>query len=535
MPHRLKLLIPAIIAVALAALSLINIASAEQGVSRRTEVISGVPLELFLPQPTPDGPLPTVLVVHGFSGNRQLMYGFGHTLARNGYAAALIDFAGHGSSLDRMPDGFSDAQYDTLAANMDAALAWLREQPFADADRLAILGHSMGASAVARYGSTHPEVPVTIALSLGNFGAQLPSDPARPHNLLILVGAAEFAGFVNGSTAGLTAAYPDGVAGQTYGDFAAGTARRIVLVPGVEHITILFSPETYREMVTWLDQSFGLARAGTIATDARMGWVLLFYVAAAVGFWPLATVLFSGASPLPQPLPNGEGRTRGWRVIVISLLAAALAPVLLQLGLVPYQWMPLTVGNYVGMYFLIYGLIVGGYWLVERRGHMALKPAQTPVGITNTASVSDVLRHLLPALALATYALLTFGYVAHLTWNNFALVGDRAWIGAVLFICCFVFFLADEVVVARPSRSRRLALYALTKFIVLVSLLIAVAALGAPGFLLLLLPVMVILFAWHGLYSHWLFGLTGRPWAGALVNAAVFAWTISATFALVQY
>jgi dienelactone hydrolase len=543
MPSRftLKLLIPAVIALALAALSLINIANAEQGVSRRAEVISGVPLELFLPQPTPDGPLPTVLVVHGFSGNRQLMYGFGYTLARNGYAAALIDFAGHGSSLDRMPDGFSDAQYDALAANMDAALAWLREQPFVDADRLAILGHSMGASAVARYGSTHPEVPVTIALSLGNFGAQLPNDPAKPRNLLILVGAAEFAGFISGSTAGLTAAYPEGSAGQTYGDFAAGTARRLVLVPGVEHITILFSSETYREMVTWLDQAFSVARASTIATDARMGWVLLFYVAAAIGFWPLAQILFTTETRRTQREQDQSLRglrasavfLPGWRVIVISLLAATLVPILLRLGLVPYQWMPLTVGNYVGMYFLIYGLIVGGYWLVERRGRLA--PTTAPIGIVNTSSVSNALKHLLPALALAAYALLTFGFVAHLTWNNFALVGDRAWIGLVLFVCCFAFFLADEVVVARPSRGRRLALYALTKLIVLVSLLTAVAALGAPGFLLLLLPVMVLLFLWHGLYSHWLFGLTGRPWAGALVNAAVFAWTISATFALVQY
>jgi len=547
MPPRfaLKLLIPAVTAIAVTALSLINIANAGQGVTRRAEVINGVPIELFLPTnsilPTPNSRLPTVLVVHGFSGNRQLMYGFGYTLARNGYAAALIDFAGHGSSLDRMPDGFSDAQYDKLAANMGTALAWLREQPFVDADRLAILGHSMGASAVARYGSTHPEVPATIALSLGNFGAQLPSDPTRPRNLLILVGAAEFAGFINGSTAGLTTAYPDGVAGQTYGNFADGTARRLVLIPGVEHITILFSPETYREVVTWLDQAFGVSRAGAIAADARMGWVLLFYVAAAIGFWPLAQILFTaetlktqrGLKKSLRDLRASAVFLPGWRVIVIALLAAALAPVLLRLGLVPYQWMPLTVGNYVGMYFLIYGLIVGGYWLVERRGRLALKPA--PVGIVNTASLSDALKQLLPALALAAYALLTFGFVAHLTWNNFALVGDRAWIGVVLFVCCFVFFLADEIVVARPSRGRRLALYALTKLIVLVSLLIAVAALGAPGFLLLLLPVMVILFLWHGLYSHWLFGITGRPWAGALVNAAVFAWTISATFALVQY
>ena len=103
----------------------------------------------------------------------------------------------------------------------------------------------------------------------------------------------------------------------------------------------------------------------------------------------------------------------------------------------------------------------------------------------------------------------------------------------VLFACCFVFFFADEALVARPSRRARLVLYVATKIIVIAALLIAVFFLGAPGFLLLLLPVMVALFAWFGLYSHWLYGLTRTPWAGALLNAAVFAWVIAATFALV--
>jgi hypothetical protein len=44
-----------------------------------------------------------------------------------------------------------------------------------------------------------------------------------------------------------------------------------------------------------------------------------------------------------------------------------------------------------------------------------------------------------------------------------------------------------------------------------------------------------VLFIWFGLYSHWLYGMTRTSWAGALLNAAVFAWVISSTFALVAY
>lgn len=559
MPFRLKLLVPAVLAVALAVLSLGNLFAAGQGVDRRRVDVAGVPMELFLPADaqleTGRAKLPAVLVVHGFSGNRQLMYGFGYTLAKNGYAAALIDFAGHGASFDRLPDSFvGDVQYAKLASNIEAALAYLRAQAFVDPDRVAILGHSMGASAVARYGSTHPDVPVTIALSLGNFGRQLPPDPDQPRNFLILVGANEFAGFLQGSTAGLTAAYPDGIAGETYGDFVNGTARRLVYVPGVEHISILFSHDAYGEIVRWLDRAFGVASADRpLSFDSRIGWVLLFYLAAAIGFYPLAVALLGVESTAVASeraggyAPSVTRAISGRRVLLAALVAAVVAPVLLRLGIVPFRWMPLTVGNYVGAYFLLYGVVVGLIvWLSRRRSASPASvaqpsPAPSPVpSATATlgivlASVNGALRPALATLVLTVYALVTFGLVAHLTWNNFALVGDRGWVAGVLFVCCFAFFLADEVVVARPSRRARAGLYAATKVIVIVSLIVSVGLLGAPGFLLLLIPVIAVLFVWHGVYSHWLFGLAHRPWIAAALNAAVFAWVIASTFAIVRY
>lgn len=528
MPNKTRNIILLVVAAVLATLSIINLITAGNGISRRSETINGVPVEIFTPA-SASSPLPAVLVVHGFSGNKQLMYGFGYTLARNGYAAALIDFAGHGTSLDRLPDNpAGDAQYTALGGNIDTMLAWLRQQPEIDPERIAILGHSMGASAVARYGSEHSEVPVTIALSLGNFGQQLPNDPTRPRNLLVQVGASEFPGFILGSTAGLTSAYPRGVAGETYGDFANGTARRLALVPGVEHITILFSHDTYREMLRWLDAAFTVgAPDRPLQFDSRMPWVLLFYLASAIAFLPLAQGVlrafkFEAKEDTDQPAVSGA------RVVLMSLMAAVLSVMVLRMNWVPYQIVPLTVGNYVGAFFLLYGVIIGAYLWAQQR----YTPLATRAGITFQPAS---LRPLLPILILTAYALVTFGVPAHLAWNNFALAGDRAWIAVLLFICCLAFFWADEAMVARKSRSARLALYIVTKIVVLVALVIAVFFMGAPGFLLLLLPVMLVLFIWFGLYSHWLYGMTRAPWAGAFLNAVVFAWVISATFALVAY
>jgi len=520
-----RTILAAVSALSLASLAMVNLAQAESGLTRQALDANGVPMTLFLPANPPAARLPAVLVAHGFSGNRQLMYGFGYTLAKNGYIAALIDFAGHGASLDRLPDSFADdTQYQKLAANISTARDYLRQHPSVDPARIALLGHSMGASAVTRYSSARDDVPVTVAISLGNFGRQLSADPRRPRNLLILVGAAEFAGFIQGSTAALRAAYPKGTAGQTYGDFAASTARRLVYVPGVEHISVLFSQHTHSEVVRWLDQAFAFAPSTRqIDLDARIGWVLMLYIAAALGFYALARLLLRKANA-----PDWPAVRKRW-VIATALIAAVTAPVALWLGLAPYKWMPLTVGNYVGMYFLIYGLITGGAWLTLRR-------RSAPMSTEGTSTRRCVNGRLIAVtLILASYALVTLGLTAHLTWNNFALASERGWVAGVLFLGCLAFFLADEAMVARTSLPARAGLYALTKLIVLVSLTVAVIALGAPGFILLLIPVMVILFAWHGLYAHWLFGLTGRPWPAAVINASVFAWLIAATFAVVQY
>ncbi|MGQ9814408.1 MAG: alpha/beta hydrolase [Candidatus Roseilinea sp.] len=531
MKRSAPLLVPAAagVALALATAALVTLLSGNP-IPRHFAMVAGVPIEVFAPddagsaQPARAG----VVVVHGFSGNRQLMYGFGFALARSGYVAALVDFAGHGASLDRLPGEFDEARYQKLAANLATAIEYLQSDWGIPRERIAILGHSMGASVVTRYAVEHPDVPATVAISLGEFGARLPAQPDQPRNLLILVGAAEFAGFLNGSANALRAAWPDGVAGQTYGDFAQGSARRLVIVPGVEHITILFSPDTYREAAQWIDLAFnGQMDGAGAAVDGRMGLVLLLYLAAIIGFYPLARMVWSGvptpaAEALRQPVP-------GRRAILTILVAAVLAPPAMLV--IPYRWMPLNVGNYAGVFFLIAGAVL---WIAIALDRSLLRRQRQPASLPPAGAGGASLRALLAALTLAAYALLTFGLTAHLTWTSFALVGERLWMALVLFVFMLVYFWADETLIWRPSARARLGLYALSRTVLLVSLVVAILLFGGPFFLLILLPVMLALFVWHGVYAHWLHRLTGRPWVAAVLNAAVFAWMIAATFPVVS-
>ena len=209
------------------------------------------------------------------------------------------------------------------------------------------------------------------------------------------------------------------------------------------------------------------------------------------------------------------------RALLMFVIAVAFAAVALRAGLVPYRWMPLTVGNYVGAFFAVVGALCVSYVVLATR-----KP------ITQLLAVPSSPRAIGAALALTAYALITFGAVAHLTWTNFALADARAWVFGVLWVCCFLLFLGDELLV-RGAPRRRLGLWAATKLILLVGLVLAVFFLGAPAFLMLLVPVMVILFVWHGAYAQRLYRLTTSPLPAAILNASLFAWVIAATFALV--
>ena len=44
------------------------------------------------------------------------------------------------------------------------------------------------------------------------------------------------------------------------------------------------------------------------------------------------------------------------------------------------------------------------------------------------------------------------------------------------------------------------------------------------------MPVIVIFFVVHGLFSAWAYRRTGHPWAAGIANAVVFAWAIGVTF-----
>ena len=112
----------------------------EQTVSYESE---GRTVPAVVTLPTGEGPFPAVVINHGHGGSKDENVGFigvARALAEAGFASIRMDFAGCGDSTAP----FTENTLSNMEADSNAGLAYLLENYDIDADRLGILGYSMG-------------------------------------------------------------------------------------------------------------------------------------------------------------------------------------------------------------------------------------------------------------------------------------------------------------------------------------------------------------------------------------------------------
>ncbi len=102
----------------------------------------------------------TVIVLHGWGGNAQMMLPLARPLHEAGLAALFIDARCHGRSDD---DSF--ASLPRFAEDTEAAYDWLSAHPDAGGGRIALLGHSVGAGAVLLAATRRSEVAAVVSVS----------------------------------------------------------------------------------------------------------------------------------------------------------------------------------------------------------------------------------------------------------------------------------------------------------------------------------------------------------------------------------
>ena len=439
---------------------------------------------------------PVVVIAHGFAGSRQLMEPFALTLAQAGYVVASFDFEGHGRN-PRPMSGNVDALDGTtrmlMAETARVARAALAH-PRADG-RVVYLGHSMASDIVVRQALEEPAGDAVVAVSM--FSGAVTAE--APRNLLVIAGEWE-ARLAEEALRAARQVDPGAEAFQTLGDPAAGTGRRAVIAPKVEHVGVLYAPVSLTEARDWLDAVFARQSDGPV--PVRGGWIVLLLVATVALGWPLARALPAGAAPGPE-IPRGR-----------FLLAALLPAVVVPLALWPLEVrvLPVLVADYVALHMGVYGLILLS--ILGQGGHLR---GAFPARVWWIAG------------AVALFGIAVLGGVIDRYVASFLPHPGRLAVIAGLALGAVPFMLGEALLTGGGTGRLWRVLVARGAFL---ASLMAAVALDFAGlmFLLIILPVIVLFFALFGTMSGWVGRRTGLPAAGGIGLGLVLAWALGVTF-----
>jgi dienelactone hydrolase len=480
-----------ILGLCLVFLSLWQIQSATRGLKVVHASAGGVPMVFIGPSQAIDGSRPLVLVAHGFAGSGTVMRGFAYTFAHAGYVVALWDFDGHGSNLNPMP---ANTLNGSLLPNAEAALSEAQRLGLVDNRRLAILGHSMGSGVALTFGQQHPETAATIAIS--PVGTSV--TPALPHNLLLMAGSLE-PGFAGSAEKRLEEA------GGAGGDPAKGTGRKLVIIPNVEHISILISTKAHATALEWLNATFGVQPGAVPYTDRRFVWF---------GIGIIGTLLAS-ATLIPRPSITVRAREvmrpLWWRCLALVGGALIATLVLWAAGLAGLKLSSLL-GLRVGGYLIFWFALAGLAGLLLLRGRL-WRPSR-----------GEIWSGLLIFAALW----LGVGLLGGLVWLPWLLIPKRLVLWPLGSLAVLPWCLVLGEISHRASGWGRLGWWLFYSVLMYAALTLAIHLTPELGFLTLILPVFPIILFFQAIPNLPQKG----AWSFALSGALFVSWMLLAVFPL---
>jgi pimeloyl-ACP methyl ester carboxylesterase len=478
------------------------------------------------------------VVAHGYSGSKEIMTTFCAELAKQGITAYCFDFPGHGSS----PEAFSsDAALsgaqtqltETVGVVVDYAL---QHMPRRDA-KLVLIGHSMGTSAVGLYALRHPELTNLAATVLVSPVLDEAPTVAAPRNLLILAGDGDPTNIIQIAKMRVAegCGQPSGgalSADLTCGDSRQGTGRKLVILPGLNHITILTASATHQQILSWLHDGLDTGvTTDTVTADQRFLWLLVGLGAAFLALLPAVALASAGLRQLPKRrLGPASGDTFLTALAALGVMTLALGVGMSALHVYvdsPFGFLRQALSPDLATFLFGAGVVALGVALAIptwRRG------ADWPRGFAIAAQA-------LLAVGAFVFLYFTLGTLSTFAWANLALTTARLWRALVLALLFVPVFLGGELLL-RPLARSRPWFAALTKLLVA---LLTTAALYAAiridadrlSFLLFLLPIMAIFLLLFVALEAWARREMERPIVFiALAEALILGWAVATTFPL---
>ncbi|HSJ54201.1 MAG TPA: alpha/beta hydrolase, partial [Anaerolineae bacterium] len=532
---------------------------------------------------TPAQPLPGAVYIHGYQNNRETSDAYAIELARRGLVVLNIDAIGRGNS--GVPGDPDAPDFDPTYGGR-RSLAYLRSLPFVDAGRVGMMGHSLGAEMAYAVALSDPGVQ---ALVISGFAYREDASPANPRNMLMMIGKYDeyrqrMTGVRDVETewmASAATANAFGVAnpqlGVTYGDFSAGTARR-VFVPRAIHMQVSHDRGPIAETLSWMRQALRLP--DTLWIDPlHQTWpvkewatlvAMVFGLASLLplGYLLLGTPLFR---PLRRPVAGSYaccGRARLRLAATNGILEWLYLPLIfvlfgLHVYVLPIDGLfPMMLVNGTVWWFLVINLI--GFALFRRwykKESRATGLTLSDLGLSFRADRFALDWGQIGRAALLAAILFAFAYLVEALLEVFfftdyrfifPFASDLTLYRGVLFLIYFPLLLLGFLLMApflhgqfrRAARSTPLRTFvdssAANVAVLVIPLLLFLGVQYVPlltvgtipfvgpggmlasftmnlfhvaGVLILVIPI-----------STWFFQLTGKIYLGAMLNAALVTW-----------
>jgi len=475
-------------------------------------IAGSMPAQVYLPEAQG---APIVIVAHGFTADKEMMQSLAYSLVRDGLAVVTFDFRGHGQNTtnfdhNRLQEDMKEVVDFAKNLNEKMPATFFGSFKQVDTTRIALMGHSMGGGAVVTYGAHDPDIDATVPIS--GVSARVTED--LPRNLFIIYAEKDPADLHQAAQQMLKASAGEVenlAPNTTYGSFADGSARRLSMVKGTDHLTILFSMDAHRQMLDWLHQVWGLPpRTGEVSDPrlARMGQMyivslLLFFCCCYGMAWYFPTI------------PKRTGREIMLNLVFlaivcfITLFVIRLAP--------PLSFLPMPVGDYLVSYFFVVGII---YCLVaSRRGNIDLVDFFPSPGKTIFA-----------AFVLFLLVYLTFGTITTDVWYRQLFTGQRLLWALVLLPLLLPFFIGFEASFKRGSTLVALVGSLIGILIVLGMIRLGVGLRLTDDFVMLIIIPMMIYNIIFQLFSIYVYRLSRNYFLTALFHAMIMAWQYAILF-----
>ena len=523
--------------------------------------ISGVvyrPLEA-----TVENPLPAVVLVHGISSAKESMSSIALELARRDFVALSIDVVGHGDSGGRL-GAIEDPSLGVLAA-----LRYVEAQPYVDSSSLGLVGHSLGAGAVRAAATSHQGVKATVFIGGGLGG--MASNPLAygvlnttfPKNLLVAIGRQDVLFNLNqvaGEWLPPVFGVPEVSPGRLYGDFAFGTARKLVS-PATTHLLEPLDSGIVSETVIWMSSALkpnGTSPISQLEEGLAYPYhetAMLLSVFSLLGLtFPVSTFLLPRKPPNRKAIGVEQGSIKDWKIMAIwgALSIALLLPTFLLSFSLPFP--PVLFGSSIAWWLLI--VAIAGVFLilfVIPRFSGARFRMRTLVSESFTRRETSAAISLFLMLYIIVYLIdLLLGMNLWIFVPIFKVLRTAARITLFLtFIPFFlVFFYVEGIYLHVLSGGRgesgfltealamgktigiKIAPYILIMGLQYIPMfLFEVKPLTSfLGFLIEFLPLITLQFTISTACSWWLHRLTSSIGMGTVFNALLFAWISAGVF-----